>query len=231
MRVLVFLLVLFSSLVSGFEAEANRRSVGHSENVSTSSGNSIGNGKDGFFVSVPTSDAPAPAAKPPRANNNQWMSLLGAVCFVGYMLFSFVRRITGQNLRVKTPKDMHPFTYRLIIIMGLASKCDGRIDQRELETIAEVASRTSGAPISAKSVQKLINAMPKVKKRGEFAKICKGLDDEEKRLLLRAARMVVEADGTVNSAEKRFLRTLERALKLPDAQASGQAGGSFAPVT
>lgn len=102
-----------------------------------------------------------------------------------------------------------------------AAYADGRLDQRERDTVAELLADLAGDPLAAAVTARIAAFDPaRFDLRAAAAPFAgDGLDDKKRLLYLLAA--VSEADDELDLAEDAYLADVARALAIPAAELDG----------
>ena len=121
------------------------------------------------------------------------------------------RRAAGRKAALGTMTD---FQHRVIEVMCQAAFTDGEIASAEVDTIVSVAKNLTGQTYSVDQVRQIIASCDKNISDMKFKSYGKGLNEEEKITLIRAAMMVFAADGQLAKKEHTFLGKLAGGLGL-----------------
>ncbi len=144
-----------------------------------------------------------------------WIS--GAVVTVGILAGS--RHLVLAHFRKAQVTDNFPLPQqKLIIAMASAANSDGALDDQELDTIQEMINRLSWRDYTLEEVRALVLAIKPVETDSQFRKLGKGLKENQKLAILKAAHAVAGADSHINKSEDSFLQRLANGLKLSKSQ-------------
>jgi len=93
---------------------------------------------------------------------------------------------------------------------------DGRLDTREVGLIQQVYKDQSGRPLTADEVGRAADENAKGDILGKIAGVADKLDPGTKDEMIRAAYLVLLADDQIAGQERKKLRDLADALRVPE---------------
>jgi tellurite resistance protein len=103
---------------------------------------------------------------------------------------------------------------RTMVAMAAA---DGVPDEREIGLIQQIYQDQAGRPVSAEEIQRMAqDAMVSKDFLSELAAVSKALSTESKEEIIRAAYLVLLADGVVAGEERKKLQDISLALSIPE---------------
>jgi uncharacterized membrane protein YebE (DUF533 family) len=100
--------------------------------------------------------------------------------------------------------------------MVAVAASDGRLDSREVGLIQQVYKDQSGQTLTADEVARAADANAKGDALAQFAAAGDTLDKETKEEMVRAAYLVLLADDRIAGEERKKLKDLAAALKIPE---------------
>lgn len=130
--------------------------------------------------------------------------------------------LIGLGIRQKMNKDKRlaemgaiPLVaQRVLDVACHAARVDGETSEAEVAVIADITRQLTGTAIEPERVRKMIDLSVKSPQPAHFKAFAKGLDASQNELLIRAALMVITADGKVAKAEENFLNQLASAAGI-----------------
>ena len=93
---------------------------------------------------------------------------------------------------------------------------DGRLDSREIGLIQQIYKDQSGTSLTADEIARAAEANAKGDVLAQFAAAGDMLDKETKEEMIRAAYLVLLADDRIAGEERKKLKDLAAALKVPE---------------
>ena len=93
---------------------------------------------------------------------------------------------------------------------------DGRLDPREIGLIQQIYKDQSGQTLKADEIARAAEANAKGDVLVQFAAAGDTLDKETKEEMIRAAYLVLLADGKIAGEERKKLKDLAAVLKIPE---------------
>ena len=100
--------------------------------------------------------------------------------------------------------------------MVAVASSDGRLDSREIGLIQQVYQDQAGHPLSADEVSRAAESNAKGDLFAEFASASKELDQGTKEEMIRAAYLVLLADDRIAGEERKKLKDIAAALRIPE---------------
>jgi tellurite resistance protein len=104
----------------------------------------------------------------------------------------------------------------ILMAMVAVAVSDGRLDARETGLIQLVYQHQSGRPLSADDVAKAVASLAKNDTVAAFAAVSKTLDPGAKEDVIRAAYRVLLADNRIAGEERKKLKDIAAALRIPE---------------
>ena len=101
--------------------------------------------------------------------------------------------------------------------MVAVAASDGRLDSREVSLIQQVYQDQTGRPVDVSGVARAVEAY--ASKRdvlAELAAAAGGMSEETKEEIIRAAYLVLLADDRIAGEERKKLKDIAAALKIPE---------------
>ncbi|MEP5759071.1 MAG: TerB family tellurite resistance protein [Litoreibacter sp.] len=157
--------------------------------------------------------------EPKLPNKIFWAGSWGAAIVIPLILiglFIVIRRQINKKRRHSTMGNVTRFQRACLDVMCHAALSDGTIEESEITLIQKSAENlTNGHVFSVDEVNKMIKTSEKKPTADQFREFGKGLNTNEKAMLLKGALMVVAADNSIDGKEKVFVGNLIRALGIP----------------
>jgi len=100
--------------------------------------------------------------------------------------------------------------------MVAVAASDGRLDTREVRLIQQVYQDHAGQTLTADEVARAVDANAKGDALAQFAAAGATLDQDTKEEMIRAAYLVLLADDRIAGEERKKLKDLAMALKVPE---------------
>jgi tellurite resistance protein len=93
---------------------------------------------------------------------------------------------------------------------------DGRLDEREIGLIQQVYQDQTERSLSADEIARSVETTAKGDPFAEFAAAARGLDQNTKEEMIRAAYLVLLADDRIAGEERKKLKDIAAALQIPE---------------
>ena len=100
--------------------------------------------------------------------------------------------------------------------MVAVAASDGRLDSREIGLIQQIYKDQSGETLTADEIARVADANAKGDVLAQFAAAGDTLDKEAKEEMIRAAYLVLLADDKIAGEERKKIKDLAAALKIPE---------------
>ena len=142
--------------------------------------------------------------------------LWGAVVLFGIAMF--IRQKLRNAARRREIGGSSDAVTRLVDAMCHAAKADGVVDANEVGTIKAIALRLTGAEYPDDKIRKMIDLSQAKLTPAQFAAFGKGLNAQQKELVMQAVLMVLGADGQIATKEQAFINGLAQGLGISSAQ-------------
>lgn len=140
---------------------------------------------------------------------------LGAFAILlGAILLKSRARAQRKAQRYAAMGDVQPAALQAMDAMCHAAKADGRLDPSEIAMMADIAKQMTGDVFDEARIRSMFDMTEAKPTDAQFAAFGKGLTAEQKRLVMRAALMIVGADGTLANDENIFVQKLARGLSI-----------------
>ena len=111
----------------------------------------------------------------------------------------------------QTPKA----DYILKAMVAVAA-ADGRLDSREVGLIQQVYQDQIGQPVDVSGVASALQALGKRDVVAELSAAASGMSEETKEEIIRAAYLVLLADDRIAGEERKKLKDIAAALRIPE---------------
>lgn len=102
--------------------------------------------------------------------------------------------------------------------MVAVAASDGRLDSREVGLIQQVYQDQTGRPVDISGVASAAETYAKRDVLAELSVAAGGLSEETKEEIIRAAYLVLLADDRIAGEERKKLKDIAAALKMPEIQ-------------
>ncbi|SFK83692.1 DUF533 domain-containing protein [Shimia haliotis] len=119
-----------------------------------------------------------------------------------------------SRARRKAKPSQAALSERLLTALCHAAKADGRIDQREIELIADVLHKACGKNYSQSDIYQVIKKAQTNLSEADFCAFGEGLTHKQRMMMVQAVLDTVAADGEVSEPEHRFAIGLAGALDI-----------------
>jgi tellurite resistance protein len=100
--------------------------------------------------------------------------------------------------------------------MLVVASADGKLDEREIGLMQQVYQDQSGRSLSAEEIKRAAMTSGRDDMLAEIAAGAKGLDQDTKEEMIRAAYLVLLADERIAGEERKRLRDIAAALQIPE---------------
>ena len=100
--------------------------------------------------------------------------------------------------------------------MVAIAAADGRLDTREVGLIQQVFERQTGRRLTADEIARAAQANAEGDVLAQFAAASAGLDEPTKEEIVRSAYLVLLADNKISGEERKKLKDIAMALKIPE---------------
>jgi len=134
--------------------------------------------------------------------------------FLFFATMDHRRRNRRTEIRRSTLALEEGPVFRFIDAMCHAAAVDGDVDPEEIRYITSVACQLTNRDYGTEHIEYVIAHCSHLRTIHEFRQFAKGLNRDQKLLIMRAVLAVIDADGRVSRAEKRFLRHMQKALRI-----------------
>jgi tellurite resistance protein len=114
---------------------------------------------------------------------------------------------------VTTPSDDADWILKAMVSVAAS---DGRLDTREIGLIQQVYMDQSGRTLTADAVARAAEANANGDILGQFAAAGDALDQTTKEEMIRSAYLVLLADDQIAGEERKKLKDIAMALKIPE---------------
>jgi tellurite resistance protein len=142
--------------------------------------------------------------------------LWGALVLFGIGMF--IRQKLRNATRHREIGGSSDAVTRLVDAMCHAAKADGRVDEREIGTIKAIALRLTGAEYPDDKIRRMIDLSQASLTPAQFAAFGKGLNTQQKELVMQAVLMVLGSDGQIAPKEQAFINGLAQGLGISSVQ-------------
>jgi tellurite resistance protein len=119
-----------------------------------------------------------------------------------------IRQSRNKKARFAEMGDLPILAQRVLDVACHAAHVDGETAEAEVAAIVGIARQLTGSEIAPDRIHKMISLCVKSPQDAHFKAFAKGLDQAQKETLVRAALMVIMADGQVTKQEQAFLNKL-----------------------
>jgi tellurite resistance protein len=200
--------------------------------ISTNSKLVIAHKNENIYYEIPTGSEleylqnegflpnPLPTYSRPILDYLKGYSLWILLAIIGFM-YLLVKIVKRQDQRLSGAQLYEVFfTPMLRRVLVAAMLSDGAIDEDERNVIKNVHRLITGIDMTEVELETVIAALMKEQEPVEKAleQVSKILTDNEKKLLVTAAIMVLSADGKVEASEESFLVQVANALSISPEQ-------------
>jgi len=100
--------------------------------------------------------------------------------------------------------------------MVAVAAADGRLDSREVGLIQQVYQDQTGRPVDVSGVASAVQAYARRDVLAELSAAAGGMSEETKEEIIRAAYLVLLADERIAGEERKKLKDIAAALKIPE---------------
>jgi len=152
-----------------------------------------------------------------------WLSLLG-LSFAILMIGSLRTALGGRSRRRQFGRASR-VAKAALDAMCQAAIADGQIDGSEVEVIAMAGEKLTGKRFTEDEIISMIRTCASNRTNGaDFASFGRGLTTQNKAIVMRAALMVVVADGALVGREADFIGKLAQGMKISGRQVNAWIG-------
>lgn len=174
---------------------------------------------EGWTVAKASGAIPADLPDTPELSIGQKLWGAWGPIAIGLLILFAIFKSLRSHKRAKGRRvafgDMSVAHSRILEVMCQAAYADGSIDESELSTIAGVAKKLLGRDFSNAELRDIVDTCDKKLNEAQFIAFGKGLEPGERIDVLRAAFMVIAADGEIAKKENVFLGKLAAGLGIP----------------
>ena len=140
---------------------------------------------------------------------------LGAiVLLLGVAGIKWAGRSARTSKRMAEMKGAAPAAIKAMDAMCHAAKADGRLDDSEIELMADIARQMTGETFDEQRIRRMYELAEAKPTDQQFTSFGSGLTPDQKRLVMQAVLMVVGADGDLDKRETAFVQKLAQGLKI-----------------
>ena len=178
---------------------------------------------DGVFPA----DLPAePQLTTAQMISGMWgLGALGAIVLFGVL--GWLSKQIQASKRRKAVGQVDAFAARAAHVMGMAANADGVMDPGEVQTIQDVLRRITGTTYDLETIRGLIKNSAVMADDKEYVRLGKGMQSDHRELLVKAALMVVAADGDISPQESTFVSRLASGLGFAQPQVDAIIDNTF----
>jgi uncharacterized tellurite resistance protein B-like protein len=145
-----------------------------------------------------------------------WFILLGLALVV--FKISQVKKVKKKELD-EMLSHIGSYERLLIDVMGLMALSDGKIEDEEIEAITKIYKQLSDNKVDKYQVRKVLEFLDKDQSISEYAKgIVSNLEEDKRILLIKAAVLVAVSDGEFAKKEIDFIGELSSGLAIEEEQ-------------
>ena len=130
------------------------------------------------------------------------------------LIGTFIRQKMNKDKRLAEMGAIPLVAQRVLDVACHAARVDGDTSEAEVAVIADITRQITGTAIEPERVRKMISLSVKSPQAAHFKAFVKGLDASQNEMLIRAALMVIAADGQIAKAEQNFLNQLASAAGI-----------------
>ena len=109
------------------------------------------------------------------------------------------------------------FATRATQIMSMAANADGKTDAHEIDVIRDLLAQITGKQVPSHEIAQIVAAVSMPQTDAEYSRLGTGVTQDHRELLIKAALMVVAADGDISTGESHFMARLYDGLGMTQA--------------
>jgi len=149
---------------------------------------------------------------------------IGLLVLIG--IASVIKSSKNRKERHAAMGDMQPFHKNVLDVMCHAAMSDGSIDASEIKIIQKAGLELTNRNYTHDEVNHFISTCDKNVTPHQFKAFGKGMNDDQKMMLIRGALMVVASDNDLSNKEQKFIGGLANGLGVPIAAVQAMLGGA-----
>ncbi len=90
---------------------------------------------------------------------------------------------------------------KILLAACYAAKADSKVDTDEIETIIKIVGQVSEIPVTREEIQEIMDLIPAELTDYEAINIAKGLDGDQKWMIVHACILMAASDGHLDNSE------------------------------
>ena len=154
----------------------------------------------------------------PKMTMNMIVSGFSGLVVIGLLLLlvlvKYISSLRRKKMRRNEMGDASVFHKAVLDVMCHAALSDGEVEATEITLIQNAARDLTGKEFAASEIEDLVRSCDKNPTPAQFKAFGKGVDITQSASLVRAALMVIAADGDLAKAEQKFISGLATGLGI-----------------